>query len=131
MNFEYEIDHEKGFITERFFGKVYVDELMDGLGRLFGDPAYRNHYHGLVDLSEASLLMDYRDVSKLVKFQKESPQTSTGQWGFLAASDLNFGVLRIYHSLMYDQAIDLLLFKTEAQARAWQAKLIRETTVSN
>lgn len=131
MNFEYEIDHEQGFITERFFGKVYVDELMDGLVRLFADPDYRNHYHGLVDLSEASLLMDYRDVSKLVEFQKKSPQTSTGQWGFLAASDLNFGVLRIFHSLMHDHAMDLQLFKTEAQARAWQKKLVGRAAVSN
>lgn len=122
MRFQYEIHPDKRMITEHFQGQVTLKNLMAAIKQLNSDPMYSRHYDGVVDLTDARMEMGFKEVFNFVEFMKNVENCSLGNWAFIAEDPLNFGVMRIFHSLTEEDGMGVKIFRKPEDARAWQQK---------
>lgn len=103
-------------------GRVAIEEIAETIRKFYSGVPTR---HVLWDLTEADVSdihsSQIESLADLVKSIAHS--RSGGKTALVAASDLSFGLSRVYQALaeITDQASELQVFRSVEEARAWIA----------
>jgi len=109
------------YIRAEFTGTVDTVDLLRAATAADEIEAERSHArHRLIDLSGATeLAVNFDDVDRLAKSRAKSVLPAPVRTAILAPSPVQFGVGRMYQSLMANPSIEVCVFRTELEALAW------------
>jgi hypothetical protein len=112
---------EDGILRTRLLGDVTPDDVRSYRTAVRSDPAARHGLLALVDCREASKLFSTADLKILAAEAVEMYRhTAVRQrCAVLVASDVAFGLARMYEVLLKDTPIDLEFFRNAEEAMSW------------
>jgi hypothetical protein len=119
MEARYEICTVQGYVEEVFEGSITKTELVEFFNRMLADPKWRPNLNILVDLSGASVDLNFDDMYAVVGFLKTAAVESHPRCAFIAPQTVNYGMLRMYESLSDDLHDEMRLFTERNEALEW------------
>ena len=112
---------EDGILHTTFLGDVTPDDVRSYRAAVRIDPAARAGLLALVDCRGASTLFSTADL-KMLAAEAVAAYAHAGirqRCAVLVASDVAFGLARMYEVLLKDTPIDLEFFRDVEQAMSW------------
>lgn len=125
MHYGYTIDTAVPFIFQEFKGRFTVSEIIGCIQRLWADPVYSKSHNGIVDISQMIPGAGLEDLTPLVAFLKNSPETSDSRWAVITASPLATAGAMLYKRAMSGQHAFEVFSTWESACRYLQINLPR------
>jgi hypothetical protein len=122
------IDQEKNLIQVLCNGHFSVEDIKKGAGELYADPRFRTGMDSIVDLSRATLELDFDRINDLTAFIKANEKTR-GQCrvAVIVTSDVIYAIIRMLGLFAETTTMTISPFKKYTEAVAW----INQTRQSN
>ncbi len=120
MSMSCRIDPELGIVYTTLIGKVSTPEVIETLRRVIDSPDYRPGLDGLVDLREsrhAPKSDEIREVASIMVNHHE--QIGHSRSALVVASDLGYGLARMYQAIAEGSSIETHIFRDMDEARHW------------
>jgi hypothetical protein len=120
MSIDYRIDKSLGLLVLTGRGSIQVEDINACFERLLEDPDYSFVRQELADFREASFTLDPGDVRKLAQSTRGRPAGHRiDRRAILVASDLQYGLARMFSQLVAPSGQDVQPFRDMEEARAW------------
>lgn len=122
MAISYEIDQERDVVLAHAEGALDLSDTLAHVAEVFGDERFRPGMHAVFDMSQATLAsFQANDVHRLLGALETKPQSlgPGARWAIVAASELDFGVSRMFEMLAETLPIEVRVFSERAEAEAW------------
>lgn len=109
------------YIRAEFTGIVDTADLLRAAAAADEIEEARSHARNrLIDLSGATeLAVNFEDVDRLAKSRAKSILPVPVRTAIVAPGPVQFGIGRMYQSLMANPSIEVCVFRTETEALAW------------
>ncbi len=118
MRLDYHIDVENRRVEVVIEGDLADPDLSDGNERLREDPDFRSEYDQLLDLSGAT--GESLSSGAVRRLARGEPIFSVrSRRAIVVASDLGFGLARMFQTLRKDEAGEIEIFRSVDEARRW------------
>ena len=109
-----------GTVLTSIDGTVTADDVRAYLRQAVTDPAYHAGMPSLVDCRQVTSLLSAEDLRAIAAdIQGLTTSTVPGRCAVLAASNVVFGLLRMYEVFSEDAAIEVRAFRDLDQAMMW------------
>ncbi len=122
MAVSYEIHESVGLVVSRHQGATEDDEMIVAYTALYADPAFDPAFSKLIDLREADSRSRSSQALRYLSEQTRSHYADTdamSKVAIVAPDDLSFGLSRMYDSITDENAEDVAVFRTSAEACEW------------
>ncbi len=120
MRHEYTIDSDRRLVIQRYHGKTGIKDIFSMSEKNYGDPDYDPSFNGMVDMTDATLDISFREMLSFVSYIRRQPSRSTGKWALLMnSSPANFGIARMFQTLAEGLQREIRFFEDEADALHW------------
>jgi hypothetical protein len=118
MKASYTIEDSLGYIVTSFQGSVTLPELGAHIETIWSDPAWKNHYNGILDFSEATVDLSESEIQGLTMAMQSDARCSFGKWAFVVSTAAAFAKLRqIDH--VADVRSSIRIFFDRRTAQQW------------
>ena len=124
MDITTEINREKNLRIHKIDGLIDIGELKTMLAAYYSSPDYDPNMNAIWDLTNADTsAVTSHDVSSLAELVKQHWGKTASKAALVANKDLNFGLSRMYESLVSDgESHNVMVFKEIADALNWLAE---------
>lgn len=120
MPMSYDIDAEGRMVRVRVEGSPSYDELLACFAAYTQDPRFRPGMPILVDDRARTESPSAQEIRRMAHDSKAQPQPVEGsRCALLVASDLQFGLSRMYELMMEGGPMEVRVFRDEDEAVAW------------
>lgn len=96
MNYGHVILPKQHVIYQVFEGSFTAEQLIACVRRLWNDPAYSKHYHGIADISRMVGGTSLERLVEIVIFLKDQPQLSQGRWAVITSTPIVTAAAMVY-----------------------------------
>lgn len=121
MKASYKFQEQLRYIDSKLEGSVTLPELAAHIQTIWGDPAWKKDYNGIMDFTAATLDLSETEIQLLTQSMQTDPRCSFGKWAFVVSTAETFGKLRkIDH--VADVRSTLRIFFDRRSAEDWLLK---------
>ncbi len=109
-----------GVFVARYSGRVDLDQIRQAYADMSGNPGFRPGLRAICDLRRAEIDLsgdDIRVLSALVR--SVAPKWGGTKWLAVVASDVAYGLLRMFMSLTDNSSIETLVVRDIDEAGDW------------
>ncbi|MET0261526.1 MAG: hypothetical protein ABW223_01420 [Rariglobus sp.] len=100
MTFGYTINEQRKMIFMRFSGSFDAAHFLSCIERMWADPAYRQDYEGVADITDVEPTYTMADLRNVIAFLRENKRTNTARWALITASPLAAACGYVYQKAM-------------------------------
>lgn len=120
MPISYHIDPALGVAFKRVTGRLTPEELLAHLHDFTADSAFRPGLHAFVDCRETDVGSSSDDVRRMASdVRANGRELGTGRCAILVASDVQFGMVRVFEAFVGDTSMEFRTFRAVDEARQW------------
>ena len=120
MAIHYRIDASSNRITTRVLGEVTIDEALQHFDELSADPGFEPGMDALLDLTDCETLLDVDKIrAAAARVTADLSTLRFGRMAIVVASDVLFGMLRMFHTLSESAFAETQIFRDRAEALQW------------
>ncbi len=114
----YRIDTDRRVRFEEYRGRTGLGDLKSIISSMVSDPCWSPDFHGLIDFSEAELVLSSNDVLRLALTLRHENFRSNGWLAYVAPNSLTYGIVRMlgYWSRNTGR---VQVFQSRSEAEAW------------
>jgi hypothetical protein len=112
-------DPDTGITTFIVTGSVDGDAFIRTAGEVYAEERGTSHTLHLWDLRALSEPPSTPDVDRIAGFVRDNRPLVAGKIALVAASDLVYGLARMYEALLDGVPVDTHAFRTIAEAEHW------------
>ena len=121
-----EFDHNKNIVIETFTGDVDYDKLITITKALHRHPEYFPDMNAVLDLSDATLLLNFDEMEEFVHWLGAQENRIRGYCAFITKSALTYGGTRMYLGIGEDLQKNTQYFDSIKEAVAWIEDMCRK-----
>lgn len=121
MPIQTNIESGTGFRTHTVKGDISLDDIRSTLEKTYADPDFRPEAAAIWDLTAATGDVPTEDIRHLADFVgKLVGGTATGKVALLVPEDFEFGMARMYESILGGQSSKpIMAFRDRSEADRW------------
>jgi hypothetical protein len=114
----YRIDSARRVWLEEYMGRIGLDEMKSMVAAVSDDPGWSPEFSGLIDFSQAELVLSPNDVLRLALMLRQEDHRSRGWLAFVVRDSSAYGVVRMlgYWSRNADR---VRIFNSLDEAEHW------------
>jgi hypothetical protein len=113
----YSIDGVRGIVHTTMTGKVTLAEVLAHFQEVAADPAYRPHFDGFSDYSDAELVQpDGADIRRLAA---ALPLAAPSRRAIIVGNSLQFAFGRMVEMNRTTPGVETRVFRSREEAAAW------------
>lgn len=118
MKSRYTLHVEQGYVESVFEGPVTLVEMGLHVQEVWGDPAWKPTFNGLLDFSRASVDMTDDDMRALMKSMLRDPRCSLARFAFVVATAEEFAMIRKF-DILTEALSTIRIFFNRSEALQW------------
>ena len=103
MTFTHVILKEKKLVLERMEGAINLDDIQKGIMQIWQDPDYDSSFSGLLDFSNAHVIIGSAEIGSLAKLLLSSAQAATGEIVILVNKPMETALSLIFKNEMIEK----------------------------
>jgi hypothetical protein len=114
------LDPEKNILYTIVTGQITLAEVHADMMRITAVPGYTPDMPGIVDMRQATVGLTTDELRQIADTVKSSPKVISGaRRALLVATDLMYGLYRMFAAYASDGSTEYRVFRDEKQALAW------------
>ena len=120
MPLDYSIDKSSGMLRMMGQGTILVGDIEACFQRVLADPDYCGVDRELGDFRDATFSLNPEDVNRLAQItRKRSPEHQIQRRAIVVASELHYGLARMFSQLVAPSGQEVRPFRDIDEAQRW------------